>query len=162
MAGRDRRHCRAAGLVTLAFLMANWYRGRTRKYLSVRVDEQPTLQLGVGPTAGFGFIGSGDTREVVRDPAPTADMRLRYRGGRRVDVMSENATTSALTRERLEVSDATGVAHSLVINATAKPIVAGPEAVEGDIWGTSYPTPSFSQACNRTAVIHGIDQIARA
>jgi hypothetical protein len=106
--------------VLLALLVL--YRGRARGYVVAVVDVVHTANLGRGSKLGIGFVRDrpkGSVTGIVADRSSSADIRIRYRGGDRFDVIDRAGRHAAIAGEPVVARDSLGVPHAIVLRRFA-------------------------------------------
>jgi hypothetical protein len=95
-------------------------RSRRRGYVIAIVDVVHTANLGYGSKLGIGFVRDSTSRRVtgiVADPSPTADIRVRHRGGGRFVVTDRHGRRVASEGEPIMATDSVGARHEVVLRA---------------------------------------------
>ena len=95
-------------------------RTRRRGYVLAVVDVVHTANLGYGSKLGIGFVHDPGTKavtDVVADPSPTADVRIRNLGGGRFTVTDRHGTHDAKDGEPTMATDGMGGRHEVVLRA---------------------------------------------
>jgi len=106
-----------AGLILVLVALA---RTRRRGYVIAVVDVVHTANLGYGSKLGMGFVRdpkSGRVTGVVADRSPTADIRVRHRGGGRFVVSDRRGRHDATAGESFIAVDSEGARHEVVLRA---------------------------------------------
>ncbi len=109
--------------VLLAFMLFRWYAGR-RVYVTAQVDNYAPVTLGRGPRVGMSFVTHGPYRRVAGvkgNERPDADVRIRYRGGRTLEVTSPGSRVKTEFGRVVLVKDQGGATHSVVLRAYDEP-----------------------------------------
>ena len=104
----------------LIMVLAALARSRRRGYVLAIVDVVHTANLGYGSKLGIGFVrdpGSRQVTGVVADRSPTADIRVRHRGGGRFVVTDRHGRHVATDGERVMAVDSVGARHEVVLRA---------------------------------------------
>jgi hypothetical protein len=95
-------------------------RSRRRGYVIAVVDVVHTANLGYGSRVGIRFVRDPESRQVtgvVADPSPTADIRVRHRGGGRFVVTDRHGRRVATEGEPVMATDSVGARHEVVLRA---------------------------------------------
>jgi hypothetical protein len=108
-------------LLTLALLYAiwRWYKAR-RVWVTAQVDNFFTVTLGRGPNVGMTFLRPGRYREttgIAPAEGRDAEVRIRYAGSDRFEVRAAGTKQRVSVGRVVQVVDAKGVAHRLVLGA---------------------------------------------
>ncbi len=104
----------------LIMVLVALVRSRRRGYVIAVVDVVHTANLGYGSKLGIGFVrdpGSRQVTGVVRDPSPTADIRIRHRGGGRFVVTDRHGRRAATEGVPIMATDSVGARHEVVLRA---------------------------------------------
>ena len=105
------------GLIMVLVALA---RSRRRGYVIAVVDVVHTANLGYGSKLGIGFVrdpASGRVTGVVADRSPTAEIRVRHRGGGRFVVTDRRGRHDATDGEPIIALDSEGARHEVVLRA---------------------------------------------
>jgi hypothetical protein len=104
----------------LIMVLVALVRSRRRGYVIAVVDVVHTANLGYGSKLGIGFVrdpGSRQVTGVVGDPSPTADIRIRHRGGGRFVVTDRHGRRAATEGVPIMATDSVGARHEVVLRA---------------------------------------------
>ena len=107
-------------LAGLLLVLAAFARSRRRGYVLAVVDVVHTANLGYGSKLGIGFVRdplSKRVTSVVADRSPTADIRIRHRGGGRFVVTDRHGRHVASDGEPMMAIDSVGGRHEVVLRA---------------------------------------------
>jgi Fibronectin type III domain len=109
----------AALALALGWLLWRWYASR-RVWITAQVDNFYTVTLGRGPSVGMSFARPGRYREptgVTPAEGREAEVRITYKGSDRFEVRSGDSRQRATVGRVVQVVDAKGVAHRVVLGA---------------------------------------------
>ena len=104
----------------LILVLVAFARSRRRGYVLAIVDVVHTANLGYGSKLGIGFVRdplSKRVTAVVADRSPTADIRIRHRGGGRFVVTDRHGRHVATDGEPVMAVDSVGARHEVVLRA---------------------------------------------
>ena len=128
-----------AGLLALIlYALWRWFHDRTRAFVIAAVDDHPAANLGLGPHVGLALVRprqGGPVTDVMADPGPNADIRVRYLGGDRFDVTGVGGVVRAVAGRPVEITDREGASHTMLLRADREPPTPWVEPVD-DAWST--------------------------
>jgi hypothetical protein len=139
------------GLLLLALLLAallRWWTGRSKRWITADVDGLPPVLLGRGPLVGLALVrnpGRGTLSDVMPDPTPTADMRIRFFGGDRFEVKTDAASVNARTGQSVVVSDTDGTPHDVTLRAFSRPPETNAGEIDQPTWGAAAASDGWGQ-----------------
>jgi hypothetical protein len=131
-------------LLALVYAIWRWWTGRIRWWVTATIDDFDTVTLGRGPNVGLSLIrpqAGGHVTDVVPDPSPAADVRVRYRGGNKFDVTANGRPIDASAGRPIELADAEGEPHIAVLRASPQPPRPStpPDDEGNDYWRSDRP-----------------------
>jgi hypothetical protein len=102
----------------LLALLVGLYRDRTRGYVVAVVDVVYTTNLGYGSRLGIRFLRAhprGTVTGIVSDRSRNADLRIRHRGGDRLELADGSGTYPTTSGQPVVITDALGTRHQVIL-----------------------------------------------
>jgi hypothetical protein len=104
-----------AGLLAL---LVSLYRDRTRGYVVAVVDTVHTANLGYGSRLGIRFLRAhprGTVTGIVSDRSRSTDLRIRHRGGDRLEVIDRARSYATTSGKPVMIVDSLGTSHQVIL-----------------------------------------------